>query len=610
MKTEGTGKLKIGDNWNAITIIALSQNNPLKAIAEFVENSIDAGATNITVIRGKEKGEYFLKIIDDGSGINDFKYVATHIGDSIKRQLKKQGVQGLQGEFGIGLLSFWTVGEELVMTSTGSKGITQRMNLIKNNPSYKITEVKTLFEDKTGTELLIKPILSGIKQINGEKIQNYLASELRDRISKTEVKIKIIDKTSRKEFIVEPRKYTGRLLHNLPECKSPLGDIYVELYLSEQSSNNKISLYKLGTRVLEDITGIEQFQNFPWNSDYLEGIIDISFLQLTPGTRDGIIFDDAFDSLIYSLSPLAEHLENLVKEIKTAAEEEASRNILSKVKKALKEAFLVLPLEQYSWLDIESSRNKRKGKYTDSKLEDVVTEEQGAHGDDANEVEGIKETDPAQKETQRKESEQKEFFELAGPLYRVNISPGSATVGIDTKRKFKVIARDKKKRVIDHDLFITWSIIEGNGELIGDVTSEFIEFKAPNEPGITTIGVKVEQYEVTCQNEAIITVTDELIKDQNGDREIEKSHGLPGYTFEKQPGKLWRSRYDKERSIIIINNGHADFIYANRNKMRKLRYILKLYSKELVIENFIGASKDELLERMIELLLYTEENLR
>ena len=33
--------LKIGDDWNAITIIALSQSSPLKAIAELVENSID-----------------------------------------------------------------------------------------------------------------------------------------------------------------------------------------------------------------------------------------------------------------------------------------------------------------------------------------------------------------------------------------------------------------------------------------------------------------------------------------------------------------------------------------------------------------------------------------
>ena len=38
-KTNERGKLKIGDDWNAIRIIALSQSNPLKAIAEFVENS-------------------------------------------------------------------------------------------------------------------------------------------------------------------------------------------------------------------------------------------------------------------------------------------------------------------------------------------------------------------------------------------------------------------------------------------------------------------------------------------------------------------------------------------------------------------------------------------
>ena len=46
MKTKSNerGKLKIGDDWNAITIIALSQSSPLKAIAELVENSIDAKA--------------------------------------------------------------------------------------------------------------------------------------------------------------------------------------------------------------------------------------------------------------------------------------------------------------------------------------------------------------------------------------------------------------------------------------------------------------------------------------------------------------------------------------------------------------------------------------
>ena len=99
-----SGRLRIGDDWNAITIIALSQSNPLKAVAEFVENSIDARARHITITRGRERGEHYLRIIDDGDGIPrdeagapNFKYVATHICDSIKRQLKIEGAKGIQG---------------------------------------------------------------------------------------------------------------------------------------------------------------------------------------------------------------------------------------------------------------------------------------------------------------------------------------------------------------------------------------------------------------------------------------------------------------------------------------------------------------------------------
>lgn len=68
-KTTDAGKLKIGDDWNAIRIIALSQSNPLKAIAEFVENSIDAHAKTITITRGREHGAHYLSIKDDGDGV-------------------------------------------------------------------------------------------------------------------------------------------------------------------------------------------------------------------------------------------------------------------------------------------------------------------------------------------------------------------------------------------------------------------------------------------------------------------------------------------------------------------------------------------------------------
>src|SRR6201993_5444558 len=116
-KSKNSGKLKIGDDWNAIRIIALSQSNPLKAIAEFVENSIDAHAKTIVITRGREHGDPYLTVRDDGDGVPrgadglpDFKYVATHICDSIKRHLKTEGAGGgLPGGDGIGLLSFWII---------------------------------------------------------------------------------------------------------------------------------------------------------------------------------------------------------------------------------------------------------------------------------------------------------------------------------------------------------------------------------------------------------------------------------------------------------------------------------------------------------------------
>ena len=49
-----------------------------------------------------------------------FLVLLKHGGGFFSATLELQA--GDQGEFGIGLLSFWTVGEELVITSAGSDG--------------------------------------------------------------------------------------------------------------------------------------------------------------------------------------------------------------------------------------------------------------------------------------------------------------------------------------------------------------------------------------------------------------------------------------------------------------------------------------------------------
>jgi hypothetical protein len=88
------------------------------------------------------------------------------------------------------------------------------------------------------------------------------------------------------------------------------------------------------------------------------------------------------------------------------------------------------------------------------------------------------------------------------------------------------------------------------------------------------------------------------------------ARGLPGYTFERAAGELWRSRFDAERNLIVVNKGHRDFVFATRSRALQLRCLVRLYVKELVLKNFRGLPAEQLMERMIGLSLYVEEKLK
>jgi hypothetical protein len=613
-KRAGGGRLRIGDSWNAISIIALSQNNPLKAIAEFIENSIDARAQNITVVRGRERGELYLKVIDDGEGIPldaqgqpDFRYVATHVCDSIKQRLKREGVQGIQGEFGIGLLSFWTVGERLTLASSGADGRTYQMEMRKSEPGYTIVQKRILFSHP-GVELVVHPLLPGLRQLSGEKIQSYLAAELRDRIRKSGVRILIRDRQSRKELEVQPRQFKGRLIHELGSLSAPRGEVQVELYLNDPSPDNRVSLFRAGTRVLPSLSALEPFDRPPWNSGYFQGMIDAPFLQLTPGTRDGVVRDESFHSLCLALEPLEGRLNEIVEAQRRAEEEEASRNVLRSVQRALREAFQDLPPEEYDWFNLYVPGH-RPGR--PPAAGGTVAEQSAPEGSEGLAPETVAGAHvPTQGDAAEAQATgEREFYEFPGPLYSARVSPASAIVAVGTQRSFRCLARDKQRRAVEEGLSFRWRLKEGEGSL-DDPEREMVTFSAPSEPGLTILEATAVQGEQSCSAEAVITVTDSLLpKEAKGEGSL-PAKGLPGYTFRRAPGELWRSRYDAGNNLVIINNGHRDYLFAAQKNSRKLKYICRLFAKELVLDNFPGFETRELLERMIELGLYTEEHLK
>jgi hypothetical protein len=91
---------------------------------------------------------------------------------------------------------------------------------------------------------------------------------------------------------------------------------------------------------------------------------------------------------------------------------------------------------------------------------------------------------------------------------------------------------------------------------------------------------------------------------------VVNARGLPAYTFERAAGEAWRSRFDPTRNLIVVNSGHRDFVFATRSRALQLRYLLRLYVKELVLKNFVGLPAEQVAERMIELSLYVEEKLK
>lgn len=596
------GRLKIGDDWNAIRIIALSQSNPLKAIAEFVENSIDAHAKTITITRGREHREHYLSVRDDGDGVPrdeegkpNFKYVATHICDSIKRRLKAEGDgAGLQGEYGIGLLSFWTVGDTLTMTSTGDDQRSYQMTMSKGDAGYAVSLRRVLFAER-GTELRISPLLEGIRTLSGEKIQWYLASELRDRIRHSQVRVIVVDKLARKQYEVEPRAYEGRLLHQLPAVRTGYGDAYAELYLAEPDESCRVALTRSGTRVIENLATLPGLEHPPWLSRYLQGLIDVPFLNLTPGTRSGIIHDARYAALLQALLPLEQHLNGLIEAQRRAEEEQATRQSLRAIQRAFREALLALPPEEYDWFDIQAS----------SRGESAHAHPGGGEGgisplDEVSAEFGVAEPSQAV-------GAQRQFFEYAGPLFSVVISPAASTVPVNAHRRFRALPRDRSRRRVEEDLQFTWEIADGIGSLEGSANQE-VALLAPPTPGLMRLKVMVTQRDVTCTAEALVTITDSL--ERAVGPAVVNSRGLPGYTFERAAGELWRSRYDTDRNVIVVNSGHRDFVFATRNRALQLRYLVRLYVKELVLKNFSGISSEQLLERMVELSLYAEEKLK
>ena len=131
-------KLRPADQFDLIRWLARSQSDPRKAVAELVQNSLDANARRVSIERRRVRRAPALVIRDDGEGIVPelsreaaLRAIATNIGHSRKRGLspRERHDEMVAGKYGITLVRREEYGQK-------DSDVTPQLTRLRNAPGF------------------------------------------------------------------------------------------------------------------------------------------------------------------------------------------------------------------------------------------------------------------------------------------------------------------------------------------------------------------------------------------------------------------------------------------------------------------------------------------
>src|SRR5882672_10454176 len=182
--------LRPADPFDLIRWLARSQSDPRKAVAELVQNSIDAHARRIVVSRRRLRGGPALTVRDDGEGVlpgigreEALRYIATNIGSSRKRSLSPEQRRRLvvTGQYGIGLLGFWSIGHRMEIRSRVGGSAIWQLRLVEDEPSAEIVPAPPAIDVPARfTEIVVSELhAAALRPLAVRRLAEYLGAELR-----------------------------------------------------------------------------------------------------------------------------------------------------------------------------------------------------------------------------------------------------------------------------------------------------------------------------------------------------------------------------------------------------------------------------------------------
>ncbi len=594
-------RLKPANPFDLIRLLARSQHDPRKAVAELVQNSLDAEATRIDLTWFSERGLRALRVWDDGRGVfpdllreEALRRIATTIGHSYKRSLTPAERQRLMalGQYGIGLLGFWAVGGTMEIRSRVSGSEAWTLRLHEDSPDAELgrARARRLDEAATFTEVTILGVHEGAeRQIRPGRLHAYLAAELRGQLLARTAAVRIHDRVARgrsmKEFAVRPRRFRGRLLRELAELPVPGRDpARVEVYLLDPEDDpGRVSLACGGTTVLDDVAGADGSgtSRAPWDSGRLEGVVDFPELSVAPGTRRGFAHDGAALAFLDALRGLEIALAGALAADDHRRGEEQDRNLAREIRRVFRPMARLLP--EYELFDIRG-RGEPGGR---------VAADGGSPGA-APPAAGGEPLAPGEEGEPLPEAAHPGGPALfpPGPLASLRIRPSLVRLPPGGRRTFRASALDADGRPAAGAVEFTWTLL-GPG-ILGE-RGDRADYEAPEEPVEARILVRAVQGEVRAEAEARILVVDSPAAAPGAE-------GIPEPLPVHDPGGPWRSRL--RDGAWEYNTAHRDYAEAAAEESRRLRYLVHLFAKEIVLRNFGRPGDGPTLERMVEVLTH------
>lgn len=628
------GRLRPHDPFELIRWVAFSQTDPRKALAELVQNSLDADARRIHVRRFRQRGVPCLRIFDDGQGVipemdrpDALKYIATHIGHSRKRSLSPRERLELmtQGRYGIGLLGFWCLGEALQIRTSVPGHRAHRLVLYRDRPSYLIEPLRGRLDlGDCWTEVIVTNLHPEASRILvGRRTADFLGSELRGQLLAREVELLIEDRMARgraqKKILVRPPRFLGERLEGIGPIEVPGHPaIHLEIYYTGDSDAassggstsgdgpgygsvaGAIGVYAAGTLVAEGFHELTTLglDRPPWTDLRLTGLIDFPGFNVAPGSRRGVIPDAAAEAFVGALGPVEAVLNALLESYERRRIEEIDRALIRDLQRAFRDFYRHRP--SYAMLPVRQERDLGAGPRSE------LGAEGAAIGEEASEK--APGAAPATPEGTPTGGEAAAPIDLLppGPLASVRITPAVLRVECAAMRRVKAQALDGTGRPVQERILFAWALVGPVGELRETVSPSpggpvaHATLTAAPEPTEGSLVVRATAAERSVAAEIPVAVLAELPGKQSAE-------GIPEPELVDLPGEPWRSRMVEDR--WQVNSGHRDYRAVAEQQRPKLRYLAMLFAKEVVLRNRQDPRLAHPLEQMVEVMSYADQRL-